>query len=542
MEETILKAPKPDAERDAETIMEEAIEIAGKLLTDRPLSAEVILKQALKCDPEHHHALQLLGLANHRMGKNVEAIEIYETAIELKPDNSDDWNNIGLAYGGLGQHEKAIECMEKAIQYNPSHYLYMNNVALQYRACDRYEDALATLQTALELKTIPQVLINLGGIYGEIKDTKRAKECFEKAIELDPEYSPGHVDLAYTHCLQGNWEKGFSEYEWRFKYHPQLNHYTRSYLADRKWKGVNSTESLDGKKILIYCEQGIGDAIQFVRYTTSLKELGAYVMLHCHEKLNNLLKRHDGVDQIVNRDIVNDKGPEFPEYDYQCAIMSLPHLLKIPPISGKSYIKPATTKFRDQLKSEYGNTFNIGISWAGSAAHPNDTKRSIYLKEFKLLQDIERVKLFSLQVDAKKRQCGWQTYAEGSDQLSNFQKGNCKIIDYTEDCDDMKVIDLTQMIQDYEDTATILAGLDLVICCDTSILHLAGAMGVPCWGLLPFNPDWRWQIDGSTTVWYDSVKLFRQIERDNWTEVFERVRKELHETVLQNQRQQLSKG
>jgi Tfp pilus assembly protein PilF len=537
MEETILEGSENSkVMEDAERIIEQAVEVAGKLVTNKPQSAELILKQLLKCDPEHEEALQLLGLANHRMGKNVEAVEIFQTAIELDPVNADNWNNIALAHGGLGQHEKAIECLEKAIQYNASQFLYLNNLALQYRACDRQEDAIATLNNALAIKVVPQVLINLGGVYGEVKDLDKAKECFEKALEVAPEYSPAHVDLAYTHCLKGDWAKGFAEYEWRFDYHPQLSHYRRNYLQDREWEG----QSLEGKKILIYCEQGMGDAIQFVRFVPLLKQQGAYVMLHCTERLHDLLERCEGVDQIVHRDIVNDKGPDFPEYDYQCAIMSLPHLLEMPPISGQPYIKPATTKFWDHMEKEHGDTFNIGISWAGSAAHPNDERRSIPLKHFKLLESVEGVQLFSLQVDARKRKYGWQTYAEGSEQLSNFQEGNSKVVDYTEDCDDMQIVDLTQMIQSYEDTATILAGLDLVICCDTSVLHLAGAMGVPCWGLLPFNPDWRWQIDGETTVWYDSVRLFRQVERNNWPEVFARVREELNEAILQNKRQELS--
>ena len=109
------------------------------------------------------------------------------------------------------------------------------------------------------------------------------------------------------------------------------------------------------------------------------------------------------------------------------------------------------------------------------------------------------------------------------------------LVDFQEGCDDMKLVDLTKMIQSFEDTCTILAGLDLVICCDTAVAHLAGAMGIPVWVMIPYNPDWRWGLTGETTHWYDSMRLFRQTERDNWTEVFERVEKELNALVLQNQ-------
>jgi len=529
MEDTVLKGSgNKDALENAESIMKRAIETASDFLTSKPLSAELILKQLLKCNPENHQALQLLGLVNHRMGKNSEAVEIFESALEMEPENADNWNNISLAYGGLQQHEKSIECLEKAIRYNPNRYVFYNNIALQYRECNRYDESIASLEKALSIQEEPQIFINLGGVYGEIKDLKLAKECFEKSLVLNPRCSAGHLDMAYTYFLMGDWSMGFKEYQWRFDYHPQLQHYLRNYDADRIWTG----QSLDGKRILIYGEQGVGDTLQFCRYCRLLKEQGAYVILHCNNALNNLLERFDGIDETINIDLVHKSDVEFPEYDYQCAIMSLPYLLAVPSISGEPYLEPATTKFKEQIQSKHGNTFNIGVVWAGSPAHPSDNKRSMQLKNFKPLEATEGVQLFSLQMDARKRKYGWQTYGIGEDQLSDFQPGNTQVVDYAEDCDDMQLVDLTQMIQSYDDTATILAGLDLVICCDTSVLHLAGAMGVPCWGLIPYNPDWRWEIDGNTTIWYDSVRLFRQNERDNWPEVFVRVKEALDEKLL----------
>jgi hypothetical protein len=146
---------------------------------------------------------------------------------------------------------------------------------------------------------------------------------------------------------------------------------------------------------------------------------------------------------------------------------------------------------------------------------------------------VDGVQLFSLQFDVRKREYGSVSYpSESNQKLSNFQSHG-KIIDYCEDCEEMKLVDLTSMIQDFNDTATVLAGLDLVICCDTALAHLAGAMGVPCWVLLPYNPDWRWKIEGDTTEWYDSLRLFRQSERDNWEELFERVKVSLSELLAE---------
>lgn len=518
----------------ADAIMDKAIETAGELLTEKPDVAEVVLKQLLKCDPEHLAGLQLLGLCKHRMGKNAEAVEIFQTTLEIDPTSGDNHNNIGLAYSGLHNTERAIEHMKKAIELKPEQFLFLNNIALQYRNKGERELAVEKLEAALAIQEFPQILINLGGVYGEMREFEKAKKAFDRAVELDPNYSAAHVDLAMLNHLQGDFKEGFKEYEWRFEYFPQMNHYKRAYDQARRWDGK---ASLEGKTILIYCEQGLGDTIQFVRYTKELKELGAHVILHTNDTLNDLVKRCDYVDGTVVRDIVNCKGEEFPKYDYQCAIMSLPYLLGIEKATGEPYIKPATPDFKKYIKEEYGESFNIGIVWAGSPAHPHDKRRSIPLKHFQSLYDTEGVRLFSLQLEAGRRRYGTVCYGLGAkpnknaEKLSKFE-GEEGITDYCEGCDDINLVDLTSMIQSIEDTATILAGLDLVICCDTVVAHLAGAMGVPCWMAVPFNPDWRWKKSGETTEWYDSLRLFRQTERDDWDGVFVRIKEALDEELL----------
>lgn len=536
MTETLVEQEQnTDVLERADDIMDKAVTTAGDLVVDKPECSEVILKQLLKVDPEHLSGLQMLGLCKHRMGDNVEAVEIIQTALDLDPTNTDNWNNMALAYGALGNQNKAIDCLKKALEYKPDHHMYLNNLGLQYRSINKYEEAIEALTKAVEIEPAPQILVNLGGVYGEMRQVGNAIQCFDFAVKLQPDYSPAHVDLTFAHALMGRWETAFDEYEWRFSHYPQLDHYKNEYDQDKLWNGK---DSLEDKKILIYCEQGAGDAIQFVRYLKQLKSLGATVYVHCAASLNNLFERIESIDRVVNRDIVHRKGAEFPEYDYQCAIMSLPHLLKDFEPCGESYLTPATDKFRKYLHEEYGEgTFNVGIVWAGSPAHPNDKLRSVPLKLFKPLQEIKGVKLFSLQVDVRKRVYGSQAHPEEA-APSKFQETN-EIIDYCEGADDVELTDLTVMIQDFEDTATILSGLDLLICCDTATMHLAGALGVPTWGLIAYNPDWRWLLDGDTTNWYDSVKLFRQTERDNWEQVLEKVQEELHEVVLQAQRQEL---
>jgi hypothetical protein len=304
----------------------------------------------------------------------------------------------------------------------------------------------------------------------------------------------------------------------------------------------NGEADINGKRVLIYGEQGMGDIIQFSRYCKDLKARGATVIMQVPECMAAILGRLDGVDEVNTHDIFTNTGTGLGEYDYQFSLMSAPHLLKTESLDGSPYIKPATTAFRDHMKAEYPDTFNVAVVWAGNPAHPHDQRRSIPLKHFKPLHDVEGVRLFSLQMDVRKRQYGSTVRNMSAEQAG--VKDSCMerflaqrdVVDYCEGCEDMKLVDLTKMIQSFEDTATILHGVDLVICCDTATGHLAGAMGVPVWMMIPFNPDWRWTLTGETTPWYDSMRLFRQKDRDSWQELMERVSKELHATVLQNQR------
>jgi tetratricopeptide (TPR) repeat protein len=510
----------------AKRIIEDATDRAAELLESKPAIAEMILKQLIRVDPEHYTGLQLLGLAKHRLGKNTEAVEIFQTLLELDPYNADNYNNIGLAYAGLGNNQRAIENIKKAIELSSEQYLFKNNLALQYRLIGDHKSAIATLEEAIKIcPTSAQMWTNLGGLYGELKQIRKSLECFNEAIEHDPCYSAAHVDAAFAHHLLEEWEDGFDSYEWRFEYFEQMRFYKKAYNQGKRWNGV---DSLKEKTILVYAEQGLGDCIQFMRFIPELKAKGCKVIVHCPLGLDAVVRRCKGVDDTTNRDIVNETGEEFPPYDYQCCTMSLPHLLRSYNYSGKPYIKPTTDSFKKFLNDEYGEeSLKVGIVWAGSPAHPHDQRRSIPLKNFRSIYETEGIKLFSLQFDTRPRKYGGFDMRSGSEG---------KIVDYSENCENMKLIDLTTMIQSMEDTCTILAGLDLVVCCDTAVAHLAGAMGIPCWLCLNFNPDWRWGIQGDTTIWYDSIRIFRQKNKDDWSSVLEEVQKELNETLLQNKR------
>lgn len=503
---------------DAEKIIADAVDRAKQQMDlDELPTAEVLLKQVLKCQPDNEEAIYLLALTERRLGeiffaksetfsknKYIEAKELIETALELNPNRIDSYNLLALCYSGLGNYDKAIFYLTKAIELKPDFFMYYNNLALQHQYIGELDKTIDLLHQSLTVFKSPRTYTNLGTIYGEKDDFVKAEECFRAALELDPEDAYAHVALAGACNIQGKWAEGFAEYEWRFKHFPILGYYLAAYDQSKLWNGE---QDLNGKTILLYGEQGLGDTLQFIRYAQLVKEKGAHVIVHCPEPIRSIVSRCSGVDSTIVRDVVYNQGDDFPYYDYQCSLISLPHLLKCYDyVQGKPYIKPVATL---DIRKSYPNTFNIGISWAGSPAHPNDEVRSFPLKTFKPLHDMESVKLFNLQIDSRPR-----LYMGG------------KKVDYTEGCENLKIVDMKNMIQSMEDIATIISGLDLVVTCDTAIVHLAGAMGVPCWVLVPYLPDWRWGTEANTH-WYNSVRIFRQKKKYQWDEIMQEVKEAL---------------
>jgi tetratricopeptide (TPR) repeat protein len=494
---------------ESEEIIKEAMKKAHENIMENPLVAEILLRQIIKCDPEHAEALSLLGLTLHRLRKYVECIEVLQMAIEVNPINPDNYNNIALSYGCLNQSQSALKYMQKAVSLKPESHVFYSNLAMQYRNIGEFDNAIEALNKSIAIKQEAPVWTNLGGIYGELKDLESAEKCLLKAIEIDPECSGAHVDLAFTYHLAGRHKEGFEEYEWRISHFNQMHFYRDQYDQSKRWR--NPEQDISGNRILIYAEQGLGDLVMALRWMKKLKKKGVKeVYIHCDPCLNDLVLNTEGVDKVVNRNMATGEGEPFPEYDLQCCGMSLPYLLQCSEITGKAYInnKPI------DVKSSYPDTFNIGICWAGSPAHPNDSVRSMCLSNFREIR-IPGVKLFSLQKDVRPR----------------VRKDNKTAIDLTEGAEDLGLVDTSSHMNTFSETASLAAGLDLVITVDTALLHICGACGIPCWGLIPYNPDWRWGLDGEDTNLYDSIRLFRQSKPGDWDGVFKRAAKELKKIV-----------
>ena len=480
-------------------IIDQAIEISlKKFKLGCYLEAELVLEQALKTFPEETRIIQLLGIVKHSMEKFKEAIEIFKKAIEFMPDDSENYNNLGLCYSNEGNYLEAIKALKKAIKINPSCAYIHSNLGLQYRNINNLELAIKSFKKSLSIKESDLTWGMLGGCYGEKRNLIKAEECFKKSIEINPNFAGGHVDLANVYHLKGEWDKAWEEYEWRYDVFEQLKVWKELYDPDKKWKG----QSLENKTIMIHGEQGHGDTIQFFRYVKHLKN--ANVILHCSEDLISIFSHH--VNEVFTKEPTEIKREQLPVHDYHCSILSLPYILNVKEVPNFSL------KIENKINLDlYSDLLKIGIVWAGNPQHPNDSNRSCHLNNFNEIHNISGIKLFSLVKDTRPR-------------LYRFNKTP---IDLTEDTEEMKIVDMSSMMNTFGDTAVIINSLDLIITVDTSVLHLAGSMEKKVWAILPFNSDWRWGSK-EKTIWYPNVRIFRQPSKGDWKSVFSNIKKEIY--------------
>jgi hypothetical protein len=284
--------------------------------------------------------------------------------------------------------------------------------------------------------------------------------------------------------MRGDFERGWAEYEWRWKL--QGIDPANGPFSKPLWDGSD----LHGRRILLQGEQGLGDTIQFVRYVSEIAARGGRVLLSSKFELQRLFAHLKGIEQYI------PPNEAIPPYDLHCPLMSLPLRLKttlstIPaPIPYLQAEARLAAQWREKLLSE--PNLKVGICWAGSPVHTNDRNRSTVLESFAPLSRVSGVTYYSLQKGA------------AASQASRPPEG-------------MRLIDLSPQLDSFDDTAAVISNLDLLISVDTSLVHLAGAMGRPVWTLLPFFSDWRWMLDRSDSPWYPTMRLFRQPRRGDWT-------------------------
>ena len=440
-----------------------------------------------------------LAVKNHTEGKLREAEIIYKKILEKDLCNVDALHLLGVIDHQLGRYKDAIINIKKAIQLNGNNAVFFTNLGMAYDALEKEEESAQNFKKALEIdpnhKNAHLAYYNLGVYYAGKGNILKALEFYKGAVALNKDFFEARWNMGLILLLLGRFKEGWEEYEYRFKKKSPTD---SRVFSKPKW-GV---ASLKGKKILVLSEQGFGDSIHFIRYLPLIKEKGAYVILECKKEVRGLFENFPGIDEFVDKGINSSSSIAF---DFYVHLMSLPGLFNtdINNIPNKIPYLKADPKLVEKFKEQFtGNNFKVGIVWAGNPHQENDKNRSTKFERFKVLEEIPGVLLYSLQK------------GEASRQL-----------------DDSIVMNMADQINCFSDTAAIIENLDLIISVDTSVAHLAGAMGKPIWTLLTFMPDWRYLLDREDSPWYSSMKLFRQPKSGDWDYVFNEVRKQLFNLV-----------
>lgn len=423
----------------------------------------------------------------------------FESAIEIDPEFAECHSNLGLLLAKRGETVRSETCYRRALELNPVCSQTHLNLGVLLAGQKRFTDAEAAYRQAIALKPhAPEAWTNLGVLLACVKRETEAERCHRTALFVDASCALARFNLAYLLLRQARFEEGWSCLEARDWYAPLA-----SRLTIPRWQG----KSLQGKSILISYEAGHGDVIQFCRYTALLKTQGAsHITLLCHPPLKALFATLKSVDEVI----AYDETLPSSDWDYWSPLLSFPYYCqtRIESIPAQLPYLDATRerveKWEPLLPKE---GLRVGLVWRGSVQFENDADRSLpSLAVLAPLWQVQGMSFISLQKGA------------GEDELPP---------------DNLPLVRLGAQLTDFADTAAVIACLDLVICVDTAVAHLSGALGKPCWVLLPeYKTDWRWLTGRSDTPWYpDVMRLFRQSTMGDWEAVITDVRRALEERV-----------
>lgn len=457
-------------------------------------------RDAIFSRSDYADAYSNLGTILKEQGRLDDAIRLYRQAVALAPESAVGYGNLGVAFNDQGKHEQAIAACRQAIAIAPDYEWPYVNMAPALLESGQAAESHKICRRAIALK--PGMAMAHYNFAASAKSLNRIDECiaaFRQAIDLQPDFAEAHFGLGQVLLMKGDFEAGWPEYDWRWR----LAEYTwlrniHGEFPQPRWRG----EDLTGKTILIYAEQGLGDAIQYVRYIPRVVLKGGKVILAVHPPLKPLFNTIPGVTVVTL-----DQVP-LPHFDFHCPLLSLPWVFgtrlgsvpaEIPYLSAD----PAkTASWRERMA---GDGLRVGIVWAGNPTQRGDRWRSPRLGAVMPLFDVPGVDFFALQM------------GPGRQDLAT-----CPLPAH--------VRDLGEEIGDFADTAAIMAGLDLMITSCTAPLHLACAMGVPTWAIIPYAPHFLWQLERSDSPWYPTLRLYRQTALGtDWTAPVRRVAADLAE-------------
>lgn len=493
--------------------------------------AEALYRQVLDADAGNADAWNNLGTVLKAQGRLTEAVAAARRAVGLRPAFAEAHTNLGNALKAEGRLDDAVRSYRAALDLKPDLLAAHFNLANTLKSLGRLHDALAEYRKIVAISPeFPGGHNNLGRALEESGQTAEALECYRRAVRLapdsagfhtnvgnvlrdlcrideavaaqrralalDPGFHDARFNLACALLVAGDFENGWPAFEAR-RFTPTF-HCATTYRGP-VWDGAD----LAGRTILLDAEQGYGDAIHFARYIPLVAARGGRPVFRCHRGLHRLLTGRCQIAALV----APDETP--PHFDAYCPLPSLPGIFRttldtIPSQVPYLHAEPALKeKWHDRLAAEIPlGARRVGLAWAGNPLHLNDRNRSVPPAALSILARVPGVQFVNVQKSPNPRH------------PVPAPPG-------------LPLLDLTHQIADFADTAALLANLDLLVTADTAVAHLAGAMNVPVWLLLPFAPDWRWLLARDRSPWYPSMRLFRQPSPGDWRAPIRRIRREL---------------
>lgn len=441
---------------------------------------------------------------SHQQGNAAGAEQVYRSVVQREPNHFNAWCYLGIALHDLRRYNESVAAYQRALALQPKFPIALNNMGNSLRYLGRVDEADRAFQQALDLTPdYFNALRNRGTLHAWTGRIDLAFKYYHQAMQLNPNDAELHRNLGVIHLFQGNFKEGWAEYDYRWKCAEAIRHpYTQP-----KWTG----QDLQGKTILLYSEQGLGDTIHFVRFAKELKDRGARTILHFQPALLALLQHCKGIDYLIP----NTLRVEEP-FHYHCSLLDVAKVLEIDDTNIPNQVP--YIHIPKQLIDYWGGVLSkalppaklrVGIVWQGNPDHQADMFRSFPLSTLLPLTDIDGIQLISLQ------------RGHGTDQLKNWTSN--KIIYCLPE-------NIDQSSGAFMDTAAIVHQLDWIVTSDTSMAHLAGALGRPTCVMLGYTPDWRWLQTRPDSPWYPSCKLFRQPQVGDWATVISEVK-----TFLTNQ-------
>lgn len=468
--------------------------------------AEFAYQEALKLDCENAEVCNLMGVLKLQQNNVDCAIDWVEKAINRKPCEY-FYETLFQAYIRAGKYDKIVECEQSVLKNYPKCFSLLFNLALAYKNLKQNHRAIEFYDRALKIDPSSyQAWFNLAHIYNVENQGKNAVSALKICNKLKPKDQETEYFLSIALMRTKNYDKGLKLFEQRLCRETAIALQNKTYpnLASRErlWKG----ENIKDKTILVYYEAGFGDVIMFARYLPLLKKRCKKIVFYPQKQLVQLFSQSNlGIDEIIEG-FIPEQSMDF---DVHAPLLSLPYLLGLKGDkvfeSSEGYLN-ADSKMTQEYKERFFNNeeLKIGIKWQGNTYYDQD--RVIPTEAFAPLIELEGTKFYS-----------FQTF-EGSEELEKLSSK-------------YDITDIGSELIDFSQTAAALMNLDLVICNDTSLAHLAGALGIPCFVLLPYEVNWRWHTDLSKCDWYDSVKLFRQKSIGDWSGVFEEVKELLQANI-----------